>query len=145
MSVAIPFSRQHRWLILDGSIFPPSPLSVMISQGWRYRSGCTPLHYTLIHTLTSLSLQGTFHSQQSLDYGSQLVGGVSPGKGGKTHLGLPVFNSVKEVCMIPYPSVVVPFKTPWKYIEIKIWNMWYGSDRFAADIRWRTVKLYRWF
>ncbi|XP_016119996.1 succinyl-CoA ligase subunit alpha, mitochondrial-like, partial [Sinocyclocheilus grahami] len=39
---------------------------------------------------------GTFHSQQSLDYGSQLVGGVSPGKGGKTHLGLPVFNSVKE-------------------------------------------------
>uniref|UniRef100_A0A8C4ZA16 Succinate--CoA ligase [ADP/GDP-forming] subunit alpha, mitochondrial n=1 Tax=Gadus morhua TaxID=8049 RepID=A0A8C4ZA16_GADMO len=40
--------------------------------------------------------QGTFHSQQSLDYGSQLVGGVSPGKGGKSHLGLPVFNSVKE-------------------------------------------------
>ncbi|KAF0037382.1 hypothetical protein F2P81_010256 [Scophthalmus maximus] len=39
---------------------------------------------------------GTFHSQQSLDYGSLLVGGVSPGKGGKTHLGLPVFNSVKE-------------------------------------------------
>ena len=43
------------------------------------------------------AVQGTFHSQQSLDYGSQLVGGVSPGKGGKSHLGLPVFNSVKEV------------------------------------------------
>ncbi|KAG7266533.1 hypothetical protein CRUP_000993 [Coryphaenoides rupestris] len=44
----------------------------------------------------SKDTKGTFHSQQSLDYGSQLVGGVSPGKGGKTHLGKPVFNTVKE-------------------------------------------------
>ena len=38
----------------------------------------------------------TFHSEQALDYGTQLVGGVTPGKGGATHLGLPVFDGVRE-------------------------------------------------
>ena len=40
--------------------------------------------------------QGTFHSEQSIDYGTQLVGGVTPGKGGQQHLGLPVFNTVAD-------------------------------------------------
>ncbi len=40
--------------------------------------------------------QGTFHSEQALAYGTQLVGGVSPGKGGQKHLGLPVFNTVRD-------------------------------------------------
>jgi len=40
--------------------------------------------------------QGTLHSQQAMDYGTQMVGGVTPGKGGSEHLNLPVFNTVKE-------------------------------------------------
>ena len=40
--------------------------------------------------------QGTFHSEQSIAYGTQVVGGVTPGRGGETHLGLPVFNTVRD-------------------------------------------------
>ncbi len=39
---------------------------------------------------------GTFHTQQALAYGTQMVGGVTPGKGGTEHIGLPVFNTVAE-------------------------------------------------
>jgi len=40
--------------------------------------------------------QGTFHSQQCLEYGSQIVGGVTPGRGGQQHIGVPVFNTMRD-------------------------------------------------
>lgn len=44
--------------------------------------------------------QGTFHSEQAIQYGTRIVGGVTPGKGGKVHLGLPIFNTVREALQV---------------------------------------------
>jgi len=56
--------------------------------------------------------QGTFHSEQAIAYGTNMVGGVTPKKGGTTHIGLPVFNSVKEAKAAVKPDASVIYVPP---------------------------------
>ena len=86
--------------------------------------------------------QGTFHSEQCLAYGTQLVGGVTPGRGGEQHLGLPVFDTVRDavratgatasMIYVPAPTPPTRFSRP----STPASSWWCASPRACRSTTW---------
>ena len=81
---------------------------------------------TKLITVGYTGKQGTFHSLQSRDYGTNFVGGVTPGKGGMVHEGFPVFNTVSEAMMKTEANAAMIFVPP-PFAADSIIEAWFAS------------------
>jgi succinyl-CoA synthetase alpha subunit len=83
---------------------------------------------------------GTFHSEQAIAYGTKMVGGTSPGKGGATHLGLPVFDTVAQAVEEVAEFDLLLFKTLQRFLAVFVEGA--VAARGRAEAKAETVALH---